>query len=478
VTDLRSKSLIIDSVLAQFATKHNLRFSGAGVSDVKTVTSHATATIQGLERIATALSLASSDADLIAVSVRKLRRENEELNTELDSVARLSGELERCKDGLADAERSAADGRMREQALAASRDQARRALADLQLAFDESRDQANAEADGLRAAKSKMKGRADKAKAENERLLVDAEEFRSTIAALEGRGRGGGGGGGGGLAEDLAAAEAARRDADGRLAEGERRRDEAQNALRQSRAQVADLETQRDALAGQLETKTAIIQSYESQVKSLRESNEKFRSQSLTRSLQLEVSQLTSENRELQRKLVSAAGQASDLQRANADLDDRVAELQAENRTLSQASDVKASLASTLRDQNAELSLKLSELEESQVAQTDVRLLERQNRRLTSQLQEVELEAVRKDAEIARLQRSPRRGEVEAVVGRIEETLEKFQLGQARRPETVLAWLEGVLTAIAEVADLFEEQKRSLTRIAGSLPRRIRASPR
>jgi hypothetical protein len=104
VTDLRSKSLIIDSVLAQFATKHNLRFSGDGVSDVKTVTSHATATIQGLERIATALSLASSDADLIAVSVRKLRRENEELNTELDSVARLSAELERCKDRLADAE--------------------------------------------------------------------------------------------------------------------------------------------------------------------------------------------------------------------------------------------------------------------------------------------------------------------------------------------------------------------------------------
>jgi chromosome segregation ATPase len=316
-----------------------------------------------------------------------------------------------------------------------------RTLAELQAAHERAREQlkaARAEADALRERLGRAKARARSAKAES----------REAIAALEAQVEAGGLRSQG-LAEELAAAERAR-------------------------GQVADLEAQRSALVGQIETKSSIIQSYESQVRSLREAADGGR----LRGLELEVSQL-------QRKLATAAVQIEDLQTANqkligtnADLDDRVAELQAENKALSQTSQVKASLASTLRDENAELSLKLSELEESHAAQADVRLLERQNRRLAAQLQEAELEAARRDAELARLQRSPRRGEVEAAVGRIEAALEQFEVAQTRRPETVLARLEAILLAILEIAALFEEQKRSLSRIAGSLPRGIPGSPR
>jgi chromosome segregation ATPase len=245
---------------------------------------------------------------------------------------------------------------------------------------------------------------------------------------------------------------------------------------------IADLESHRNALAGQLETKTSIIQNYESQVISLRESNEKLRAQPLVRSLLLQVSQVTSENRELQRKLTSAAGEVEDLQitnqkliSTNADLDDRVRELQAENQTLAQTSHVKESLANSLRHENDELCLKLSE-----AAQTDARVLERQNRRLAAQLQAVETDVARKDAEIARLQRSPRKGELETALARIEAVLDKFQVVQVdgTRPETVIARLEAVLVTILEIADVFQEQERSLSRIAGALPRGITGSPR
>jgi hypothetical protein len=295
--------LTIESVLSDLATKHSLRSAGSAVEAAAT---HSRA----VARTAAELSLPAADADG-AQAAERSARELAHAQTELSDLGKRHSQLQsKC--------------------------------AALATAYGKARDQLNDAKEAVRDCVGKMEACISEVRRESRRVVAALED---RIEAGDQRNRR--------LAEENAALAAAvgeaRRDLDGRLAELDR--------LRQARAHIADLETQRSALIGQLEAKALTIQSYETQVRSLRASNQ---------------------------KLVGA----------NADLDDRVAELQSENRTLFQALEVKASLAGTLRDENAELSLQLARVDE---LQTEVRLAERQNRRLAARL-----EAARKDAETAR----------------------------------------------------------------------------
>jgi chromosome segregation ATPase len=160
-----------------------------------------------------------------------------------------------------------------------------------------------------------------------------------------------------------------------------------------------------------------------------------------------------------------------------------------------------------LREQNAELSLRLSELEEDRReaannaelaralknAQTDLQRLSRANDQLNAQLRNADtLQALvnAKDAEIARLQtlaeshaaaleRLRRKPDIDGVVGRIEAALGRFEVAPSspRRSDSIAVRLEAALTLIYQISEVFEEQKRSLLRIAGSLPKRSPGSP-
>jgi chromosome segregation ATPase len=284
--------------------------------------------------------------------------------------------------------------------------------------------------------------------------------------------------------------------------------DRTSSQLRAAQDQIEELESEKKSIAGQLETKALIAHRYETQLKSLRESNEKLRNQPLAHSLQLEVSQLSAENRELRQRLTKSEliQTANDeLIARNAKLSDQLRRTEVEIRELDAAKDT---LASSLREKNAELSLKLSELEDDRreavntaelaralkAAQTDIRRLSRANEQLSTQLRNGEsLQAIiaQKDGEIAELRKLCDRQEaileklrgkvdVDTVVGRIETALGAFEVGPLtpRRADSIVTRLEAILALIYQINEVFEEQKRSLVRIAGSLPRRTPGSPR
>jgi hypothetical protein len=148
------------------------------------------------------------------------------------------------------------------------------------------------------------------------------------------------------------------------------------------------------------------------------------------------------------------------------DLTDQVRALQAANQQLiARAAALDEQLARTGKDGGGapELASALK------VAQTDAMRLAHANEVLTEQVRaltkerEVEGEGIDVEAALAR---------IEAAVGRFEVEL------PARRGDVALVVrLEALLTALYRILEVFEEQKQSLMRIEGSLPRKRQRSP-
>jgi chromosome segregation ATPase len=196
-----------------------------------------------------------------------------------------------------------------------------------------------------------------------------------------------------------------------------------QATIRQERATIAELEATKRSLQTQIETKSTIIQNNESRIRALRESNQALAGhQPLTRSLEREISRLTTENRDLQQKLLQSTQLAETARSASALLDRRSAavdELNSQIRTLraekehllarnarldeqlrSSEGELRELRAtrSLIAEENAELSMKMSDLEDdhresrtalirknAELTET-VTQLQQEKRRLTQQI--------------------------------------------------------------------------------------------
>jgi chromosome segregation ATPase len=194
-----------------------------------------------------------------------------------------------------------------------------------------------------------------------------------------------------------------------------------QVSITKDRTTIAELEAQKRSLSTQLETKSTLLQAHTSEIKALREKNQAIASQQpFARSLELEVTRLTNENRELQRRLQvqlteTARSQSAILERRGATIDDlnsQIRALRAEKEQLSvrnmkldeqlRASETELrelrATRSSIAEENAELSMKMSELEDdhresrstlarqnAELSRT-VKTLQQENRKLIQQI--------------------------------------------------------------------------------------------
>jgi chromosome segregation ATPase len=116
IADSRSKAVQIEAVLAQFAARHDIRFTGDLVPDLKAAVLHANTELERQSQfvltVAAALQLPDAQSDAILLELRRVQRargerddarqslaatrhENQKLNQAVESLTNLSAESER-----------------------------------------------------------------------------------------------------------------------------------------------------------------------------------------------------------------------------------------------------------------------------------------------------------------------------------------------------------------------------------------------
>jgi chromosome segregation ATPase len=260
-----------------------------------------------------------------------------------------------------------------------------------------------------------------------------------------------------------------------------------------------ELESENRSLTGQLESKSKIIQNYDTQMKSLRETNRRLLKQEpKARSLEIEVTQLSSENRELHERLSKVSHLAEtaksqstlaetksliidDLNRqikylrsANEKLVARNTKLDEQLRASSGTSGNESRVVSELREENEGLALKVSDLEDQQESVdalkeeneqigSELRTVEKENRHLKRQVERLQGDIAQQDIKVSSLKRQLRQQDVTELLEQKDEAMKQLRalVAQQERSLTALksrggqAELEPVILRIERALEEF-----------------------